>query len=84
MGKPPSFVVDIRPLFTAMDIDHMSFFCDLSNYSDVKKNATTILGRLDGSTGDVMPPAKSGGGDGPWPKDKIDLFREWKNGGCQP
>jgi hypothetical protein len=30
---PVSFSADIRPLVTDTDIDHMSFFCGLSNFT---------------------------------------------------
>jgi hypothetical protein len=76
-----SFSSDIRPLFTDTDIDHMSFFCDLSNYDEVKANADDILGRLDGTGGPVMPPASTGG---PWPPAQITLFKTWIEDGCQP
>ena len=35
----PSFAKDIRPLFTAEDISHMSFKFDLSSFDDVKRTA---------------------------------------------
>lgn len=76
-----SFSADIRPLFTDIDVDHMSFYCDLSNYGDVKANADDILGRLCGTSGPVMPPAATGG---PWARDKIALFEQWIAGGLQP
>jgi hypothetical protein len=84
MVEQPSFVADIRPLFTDIDIDHMSWFCDLSAYEDVKANASEILDRLRGQGGNVMPPPPSKGGKGPWPKEKIDLFQAWVDGGCAP
>jgi len=79
--KTVSFAVDIRPLFTDLDIRHMSWFCDLSSFEDVRTRADVILGRLDGSHGPQMPPANA---DGPWSAEKIDLFRQWKEGGCTP
>lgn len=82
--KPISFAADIAPLFTKIDIAHMSFFCDLSNYDDVKTNADDILSRLKGENGAVMPPPPSRGGEGPWSADKIDLFASWINGGFLP
>ncbi len=67
-----SFAQDIRPLFRDSDIQRMSFAFDLSRYEDVKDNATAIAERLsDGS----MPC------DGPWPEDRIALFRQWMNEG---
>ncbi len=75
------FAHDIRPLFTDVDIDHMSFFCDLSSYDDVKTNADEILHRLRGQGGKVMPPASAGG---PWSAEWIQRFADWIAGGCQP
>lgn len=76
-----SFATDIRPLFTPTDIDHMSFFCDLSSYDDVKTNAPDILNRLKGIGGAQMPPKSTGG---PWPPAHITLFETWVSDGCQP
>jgi len=76
-----SFAKEIRPLFTDLDIEHMSFFCDLSSYDDVKANAAAILGRLDGSAGTQMPPVFAGG---PWSPERIVLFRQWIKDGAQP
>jgi hypothetical protein len=78
---PVSFATNIRPLFTQTDIDHMSFFCNLSSYDDVKANATDILGRLNGTGGRQMPPPSDGG---PWPAANIALFQKWIDEGCQP
>lgn len=75
------FAADIRPLFTDTDIDHMSFFCNLADYNDVKTNAADILDRLTGSGGPQMPPKSTGG---PWPSTWIALFRKWMDGGFQP
>jgi hypothetical protein len=83
MAAPVGFANDIRPLFTQMDIDHMSFFLDLSSFDDVKSNAADILSRLKGENGPVMPPPPANGGDGPWPANKIALFQAWIDGGCQ-
>jgi hypothetical protein len=76
-----SFASQIRPLFTQTDIDHISFFCDLSSYEDVKTNAQDIANRLQGIGGRVMPPPGDGG---PWSKQNIDLFKQWIADGCQP
>jgi hypothetical protein len=84
VDKPVSFAADIRPLFTQVDIDHMSWFCDLASYDDVKANADDIRNRLKGEGGAVMPPPRSRGGDGPWTDDKIALFNSWIEGGYQP
>jgi hypothetical protein len=84
MNETVSFAKDIRPLFTKIDIDHMSDFFDLSNYDDVKNNAQGILSRLRGKGGPVMPPPPNKGGDGPWSAEKINLFASWIDGGFQP
>ena len=64
---------DIRPLFREEDASSMSFAFDLASYNDVRVNANGILSRLsDGS----MPC------DGPWPQERIDLFRSWVDAGC--
>lgn len=83
-APPVGFASDIKPLFTQTDIDHMTWFCDLSKYDDVKANAYVILGRLKGKGGPVMPPPPAKGGDGPWSKDNIALFQSWMDGGYQP
>ena len=76
-----SFADDIAPLFTAIDHDHMSWFCDLFKYDDVKANATEILDRLKGIGGSVMPPPPNRGGNGPWPPERIALFAAWIDAG---
>ncbi len=78
-----SFAKNIRPLFTETDIDHMSFFCNLASYDDVKANAPDILSRLNGTGGTQMPPPPPQG-DGPWPYTNIALFQQWITDGCQP
>ena len=84
MNQLVSFAKDIRPLFTAVDIDHMSGFFDLSNYDDVKNNAQGILARLRAKGTKVMPPPPERGGGGPWSPEKINLFASWIDGGFQP
>jgi hypothetical protein len=79
-----SFAKDIRPLFTSIDVDHMSAFFDLTSYGDVRNNAQEILQRLKGQGGSVMPPPPAKGGDGPWTPDKIGLFQSWIEGGFLP
>jgi hypothetical protein len=80
MVEQVSFAADIRPLFTDIDIDHMSWFCDLSAYADVKANAAEIFDRLNGVGGRVMPPPPAKA----WPTEKIDLFKAWMDGGYAP
>ena len=78
-----SFAKDIRPLFSSIDVDHMSGFFDLTSYDDVKNNSADILQRLKGVGGAVMPPPPPKG-DGPWSADKIALFKSWIDGGFLP
>jgi len=82
--KRVSFAIDIRPLLTPTDIDHMEWFCDLSNYNDVRANADQILRRLQAQDGPVMPPPPERGGDGPWSQANIALFQSWIEGGYEP
>ena len=85
MSNPPiSFAKDIRPLFSSIDVAHMSGAFDLSNYDHVRKNAQPILRRLKGDGGAVMPPPPEKGGSGPWSVEKIALFQSWIDGGMQP
>lgn len=72
-----SYAKDVRPLFTDIDLDHMSFMFDLGSYDDVKSNASDIYGAVSGGT---MPPAP----EGPWTPDKVRTFKAWIDGGCQP
>jgi hypothetical protein len=79
MAGPVSFGKDIAHLFTATDLAHMKFFCDLSSYADNKKFAQQILQRLKGQGGEVMPPPPAG----PWPQAQIALYQQWISDGCQ-
>ena len=51
---------------------------DLWSYKDVKDNADDIYDSV--SNGRMPPPS----GGGPWSKDKVDLFKQWMDGGYQP
>jgi hypothetical protein len=84
MSNPISFAKDICPLFTSIDVAHMSGAFDLSNCDDVRKNAQQILRRLKGEGGALMPPPPEKGGSGPWPVDNVALFQSWIDGGMQP
>jgi hypothetical protein len=73
-----SFAKDIKPLFNAVDQDHMlngQGMFDLWDYDDVKTNASLILGALQAGR---MPPKRDGG---PWPKEKVQKFQDWINEG---
>lgn len=72
-----SYKTDVRPLFTNTDVNHMKFMFDLSNYDDVKNNASEIF---DAVSAGSMPPAP----EGPWAQDKKDIFKAWIDGGFQP
>jgi hypothetical protein len=68
----PSFEQDIRPLFRDSDIAAMSSMIDLSSYDDVRSNANEIYERVSEGS---MPC------DGPWPENKVELFRSWMDAG---
>lgn len=74
-----SFENDIKPVMTATDREHMLFMFDLWSYKDVKDNADDIY---DSVSNGRMPPAPPRG-DGPWSQDKVDLFKQWIDGGFQ-
>jgi len=78
----PSFAADVKPLFTALDQDHMlnqvGMF-DLWNYSEVRAHATIIYQAVSNGT---MPPP--GSGEVRWPQDQIDKFKAWMDGGFEP
>jgi hypothetical protein len=84
MSDQISFAKNIRPLFSSIDIAHMSGIFDLRNYDDVRKNAPQILRRLRGQDGPVMPPASADASSAPWSEDKIALFESWIDRGLQP
>lgn len=71
-GTELSFERDIRPLFREKDRDRMEFAFDLWNYDDVREYAPQILERLE--DGD-MPC------DEEWPRDQIDMFKNWMDAG---
>lgn len=77
-----SFAADIKPLFTAMDQDHMlnqiGLF-DLWSYADVKANADAIYSAV--KNGNMPPP---GSGESQWPASQVDKFKQWIDGGLQP
>ncbi len=71
-APPPTFESDIRPLFRDRDRSSMSFLFDLWSYEDVRGNADDIVTIL--QAGD-MPC------DGPWPAERVELFRRWMTEG---
>lgn len=76
-GPAARFEEDIRPLFREKDIEEMKDISgfDLSEYEDVRDNAEAIYARLDDGT---MPC------DGPWPGEKVEIFRRWIDQGQKP
>ena len=66
------FEQDIRPLFRDSDVAAMSSMIDLSSYDDVRSNADAIYRRVSEGS---MPC------DGPWPENKVELFRSWMDAG---
>ena len=71
----PSYEADIKPLFNDRDHRSMTFKFDLWSYNDVAANADLILQRLEAGT---MPCY------GAWPKDQVDGFARWFEGGKRP
>jgi hypothetical protein len=78
----PNFQDDIRPLFRDGDVttmkDQTAGFpdppgqLDLSSCESVRKWGERVLEKLE--SGD-MPC------DAPWPKEQVDVFRQWKDSG---
>ena len=77
-----SFETEILPLFTSMDIDHMSALgTQLDDYSLMSQPDKASLVYELVSSG-KMPPSTSG--EEPWSPDKVQLFKAWMDGGFQP
>jgi CDGSH-type Zn-finger protein/truncated hemoglobin YjbI len=70
--EPVRFGQHIKPLFRQRDQRSMSFAFDLWSHEDVSRHADAILGRLRDGT---MPC------DGPWPREKIEVFARWASTG---
>lgn len=70
---PVSFSKDILPLYTPVDIAHMKRWFDLADKDDNVEHHQSILNRLQGLGGSVMPPPPSVR----WTEDKIDLYKQW-------
>jgi hypothetical protein len=67
------FERDILPPFRDKDVQSMTSALDLSSYEDVRANADKILATV--ALGS-MPC------DGPWPAERVELFRGWVDAGC--
>ena len=75
-----SFVNDIRPMFTDMDVAHMKpNGIDLSSHDDVMNNADDILTNV---TSGRMPPKSSG--EPRWTSDMCNRFKTWIAQGYPP
>jgi hypothetical protein len=76
-----SFKTDILPLFTSMDIEHMSYAeVALDDYAYMSQPANASSVYVQVSTG-TMPPGDSG--EEPWSPDQVQLFKAWMDGGYQ-
>jgi len=69
-----SFEADIEPLFSDRDREAMLIMFDLWELEDVREHADGILGQVESGR---MPCY------GPWPEDRVQLFRRWMDGGMQ-
>jgi hypothetical protein len=67
-GDRVSFAGDVKPLFREKDRASMLSHFDLWSFDDVSEHAPAILAELDKG---AMPC------DGPWPADRVDVFRRW-------
>jgi hypothetical protein len=77
-----SFKTDIVPLFTSVDIEHMSRLeVPLDDYAYMSQpdNAAGVYQQVSNGT---MPPSASG--EQPWSEDKVQLFKQWMDGGYAP
>jgi hypothetical protein len=74
-NEPVLYATHVKPLFKEGDRESMTFAFDLWSYDDVSENADIILKRLQAGT---MPCY------GAWPKDDVELFKRWVEGGKKP
>jgi hypothetical protein len=71
-----SYAKDIKPMFTAMDQDHMlndQGMFDLWDYNDVKTHAAGILRAV--KSGRMPPP----GEEPRWSPEMVQKFQDWIN-----
>jgi hypothetical protein len=71
-GASPSFERDVKTLFRPKDRESMLRHFDLWSFEDVSAHADAILGTVRAGR---MPC------DGAWPKESVDLFQRWVDGG---
>lgn len=81
-----SFASNIMPMFTQMDIDHMSKhgihleqYEYMSDSTDNYANASAVYQTV--SSG-AMPPSYSG--EKAWTEEMVQLFQQWMSDGYQP
>jgi hypothetical protein len=67
-GDPVSYAADVKPLFREKDRTSMLRHFDLWSFHDVSEHAAAILAELENGK---MPC------DGPWPADRVAVFRRW-------
>jgi hypothetical protein len=70
----PRFELHVRPLFRALDREHMRSKLDLWRYEDVVAHVDAILSRVAVD----MPTLATGG---PWPEEWVLLLRRWRDEG---
>jgi hypothetical protein len=71
-----SFVRDIRPFFSDMDVEHMMKAMDLSDRDSVFIHGAAIYEAVSKGS---MPPASSG--EHRWTPDMCEVFRRWLDQG---
>jgi len=79
-----SFARDIRPLFRAVDVEHMKVHgvnLDDHTFMSDPDNANKVLGAVSPHEGDP-PPMPPGGPY--WTADQLALFAKWQKDGCRP
>ena len=79
MADALSFAADIRPMFTAMDVDHMKHAMNLSDRDSVYEHADAIYESV--SSGHMPPPSS---GEARWTSEMCAKFKSWKEQGAPP
>ena len=81
-----SFASDIVPLFTEMDVEHMSEqgvelnqYVYMSDPANDHANAANVYQQVSSGS---MPPSWSG--EKPWTDEMVQTFQDWMNDGYQP
>jgi hypothetical protein len=80
MSVTPYFELHIKPMFRAIDRDHMLWKLDLWDYDKVVALAPRIAEMLRKPPPNSMPTKASGG---PWPEGWIQVFEAWAAQGFQ-